>query len=52
MKTGNTSHNDSVFRNSPTHNALLYTQDLDLKANGLAEYALCDIPTREETYSK
>jgi len=52
MKTGTTSHNDSVSRNSPTHNALFYTQDLKLKANGLIEYALCVLPTWEETYSK
>ena len=45
MKTGNTSHNDSVSRNSPTHNALVYTKDLKLKANGLMEYAVCDLPT-------
>jgi len=50
MKTGNTSHSDSVSRNSPTHNALLYTQDLKLKAYGLTEYALCPIYTGKEIF--
>ena len=45
MKTGNTSHSASVSRNIPTHNALSYTHDLKLEANGLMEYTLFVLPT-------